>query len=189
MHISSNRSPTSFALSSLAFGRDVTQHVSRDSVLLPPACCHSADILPVCWPSPTSWVCCYSMTLCCLELKEGCSRSKAGGEEQLNWLRAWNSWIMRKEQEFRAERPEEGPCGWGSKTARARTSAELLLTESHSTTTRDTWEKLADQFRMDKRKYCPHPAASFGNLLWWEHKEARYVGRVKQKIEIDIQMQ
>lgn len=27
------------------------------------------------------------------------------------------------------------------------------------------WRKLADQFRMDKRKYCPHPAASFGNFM------------------------
>lgn len=99
MHISSNRSSPSFALGSLVFGMDATKRVPGDSVLPPPAWCYCADVLPVCWPSPTSWVCCYSMTWCCLELKEGCSRSKAGREEQLNWLRAWNSWVVSKGQE------------------------------------------------------------------------------------------
>ena len=57
-----------------------------------------------------------------------------------------------------------GTCGCGSKTTRVVTNAELLLPKSHSTAARVHLRKLADQFRMGKRKYCPHPAVSFGNF-------------------------
>lgn len=60
-------------------------------------------------------------------------------------------------------------------------NAELQLTKSHSTTTGGHLRKLEDQFRMDKREYCPHPAVSFGNFMWWEDKEAGCIGRVKKK--------
>lgn len=44
-------------------------------------------------------------------------------------------------------------------------NAEPLLAKSPRTTTRGHLRKLADKFRMDKRKYCPHLAVRFRNFM------------------------
>lgn len=61
-------------------------------------------------------------------------------------------------------------------------NAALLLINSHSTTARGHLRKLAEQFRMDKRNYCPSVAVSFVNVTWQEDQEAGCIGRLEKKM-------